>query len=474
MKSPESLYLLPAEMNPKLRRATGLLHLPFFFLLFGTACYISLHDPVYEGLWTKFPDCRYYLYQSTIPLASENFWFPTFSPALIPKPFTIPLLYKIAGSDPDRIIQMQKILHFFSGFLLSSVISIFVRKIALRFILGTAIVIIFCWWNILGWTGLLLSESLSFSFLFIWFSTFLLYCRFNNRTWLFIHMVAAVLLSFTRDSWPVVLILFYTLSSLVFYFFRHPKMSGSLVLFLLSIVMFNVQQVAVQKGERHRIPILNNIAVRILENTDYLDYFTARGMPQSDSLRKELGGINLRDPNNRGYIYHLYFNNKYAPLNRWIVENGRHTYMSFLISHPAYFFMLHEPPASTGLFFKRNLYGYTEVPLGISRVVDDLFPVVSYLALLIFTVVLVIINLVKKNIIHLQYIVFYMMLVANAVFIYNADSVEVERHLFFNSVFVEILGVITICFIFDNLECLKPRALKSIFKRGAGALHSGN
>ena len=462
-------------MNSKLRGAANLLHLPFIFLLFGTACYISLHDPVYTDSWKRFPDCHYYLYQSTIPLASENFWFPTFSPALIPKPFTIPLIYKLAGSDPDRIIAMQKVLHFFSGFLLCSVISIFIRKTAIRLILGIAMVIIFCWWNILGWTGLLLSESLSFSFLFIWLSTFLLYYRYNNQIYIFIHMVAAVLLSFTRDSWPVVLIAFYTLSSLVFYFFRHPKMTGSLILFLFSILMFNVQQVAVQKGERHRIPILNNIVVRILENKDYLAYFTARGMPQSDSLLKELNGINLRDPHNKGYIYNLYFNSRYAPLSRWIVEKGRHTYMSFLISHPSYFFMLHEPAVSTDLFFQRNLYGYTEVPVGLSTYMEDLFPVVSYLALLIFIVVLAIINLVKNNIVHIVFIIFCVTLVVNAVFIYNADSVEVERHLFFNSIFVEILGVTAICFIFDNIGCLQPSRLRTIFKRSvAGLPHSSN
>lgn len=451
-------------MNLKIKNAAQNLYVPFFFALFFSACCVSLNDPTHDKIWEGFPDSKSYLYQSKLDIGTEEFWFPGFSYNLVPRPFTVPLLYKLAGSEPQQIIILQKTFHFFSGFILCCALSLFIRKKYLKYLLGPAILLIFCWWNILGWTQQLLSESLSFSFLFIWISSFLFYIRYNRFSYLLVHILITILFSFTRDSWPVVLIVFYSMISLVFYLFHNRKMNHTLMLFLLSIIIFNVQQNSVQKGERHRIPILNNIVVRILGNEKYLEYFTESGMPLSDSLKMELAGIDLRNSDNNVQIYELYYNEKYASLNRWIVEKGRSTYLSFLLMHPSYFFMINEPVNNFQLFYQSNLYHYTGQPLGISNYVNLLFPVFSYIGLLFLTALLVFINLVKKNIVHIVFIILYLTLIVNAVFIYNADSLEVGRHLFFNSVFVEILGVIALAFILDSIEYLHPLKIKNYFR----------
>jgi hypothetical protein len=421
---------------------------------------VSIQDPVHKDIWRSFPDASNYVFQSKMDISTVEFWFPSFQLYLTPRPFSVPLLYKLAGSEPQQIICLQKVIHFLAGFLLSVSVGMFMRHKVLKFLVPLALCIIFCWWNILGWTQQLLSESLSFSFLFIWVSSLLIYTKFNRPGFLIFHIAITIIFSFTRDSWPAVLIVFYIMLSFVFYFYHNLKMNVSLLLFLMSVIIFNVQQNSVQKGERHRIPIFNNIAIRILNHPDYLEYFTNRGMPMAEELKADLLGVDLRENTNRGHLYDLYYSEKYKILHKWIVDNGRSVYLGFLMTHPSYLLMVREPQSNLKLFYERNLYSYTGTPLGISTVVDPLFPVISYVALFIFIILLSIINYQKKNVAHILFIVLYFTLVLNAILIYNADSLEINRHLFFNSIFVEVIGVVVLTFIFDNLRYLLPLKLR--------------
>lgn len=424
----------------------------FVFLLFTSVSLVSIHDAYYYDQWKLFPDSYDYLAQSKMDFFSFNFWFSAKTKDFYPRPFTVPLIYKMIGGDVPMIIIWQKIIHFLSAALLCISVSLFIKKQFLKYLLSVFICVVFCWWNILGWAQLILSESLSFSFTCIWIASLLFWIKSNTRLTFSIHILCVLLFLFTRDSWSYMLIFFYVSGCITAYLFSKNLLKPMLVLLLTCCLAFIVQQKAIERGERQKIPVINNLVVRIIKDSSYLHYFIAEGMPMGKELREEYHAIDFTIDQNRALIYELYTSKKYEPLFHWVVENGKSTYLKFMLTHPSYPLMLNEPSAKMKSFFVRNLYQYTRSPIGISHSIDSVFPVFSYLALFMFVVLLALINLRLKNLIYIIFTVLYVAFLANALIIYNADSLETDRHLFNDSVLVEIFGAVFFCFLLDSLS----------------------
>ncbi len=424
----------------------------FVLLLFISVSIVSVNDAYYYDRWKLFSDSYDYLTQAKMDFFSFNFWFPAKTKDFYPRPFTVPLIYKMIGGDVSLIVIWQKIIHFLSATLLCISVSLFIKRQFLKYLLAVFICIVFCWWNILGWAQLILSESLSFSFTWIWVSSLLFWIKFNTRLTFSIHILSVLVFLFTRDSWSYVLILFYVLGIITAYLFLKNLLKPMLVLLLTCCLAFIIQQKAIERGERQKMPVINNLVVRIIKDSSYLHYFVSEGMPMGEELREEYHAIDFTIDENRTLIYELYTSKKYEPLFDWVVKNGKNTYLKFMLMHPSYPLMLNEPSAKMKSFFVRNLYQYTRVPIGISQYVDSVFPVFSYLALFIFVVLLALINIKLKNLIYILFTVLYIAFIANALIIYNADSLETDRHLFNDSVLVEIFGAVFFCFILDSLS----------------------
>src|SRR5213075_1630738 len=92
------------------------LHLALFV---GTLFLVLLPQPP-SPLWEGYADPFDYLHQSRMPLMSKSFWMPEKTEGFYPRPFTVPLFYKLAGSDPETIIVLQKFVHVLSIFLLAA------------------------------------------------------------------------------------------------------------------------------------------------------------------------------------------------------------------------------------------------------------------------------------------------------------------------------------------------------------------
>lgn len=424
----------------------------FVLLLFISVSIVSVNDAYYYDRWKLFSDSYDYLTQAKMDFFSFNFWFPAKTKDFYPRPFTVPLIYKMIGGDVSLIVIWQKIIHFLSATLLCISVSLFIKRQFLKYLLAVFICIVFCWWNILGWAQLILSESLSFSFTWIWVSSLLFWIKFNTRLTFSIHILSVLVFLFTRDSWSYVLILFYVLGIITAYLFSKNLLKPMLVLLLTCCLAFIIQQKAIERGERQKMPVINNLVVRIIKDSSYLHYFVSEGMPMGEELRREYHAIDFTIDENRTLIYELYTSKKYEPLFDWVVKNGKNTYLKFMLMHPSYPLMLNEPSAKMKSFFVRNLYQYTRGPIGISQYVDSVFPVFSYLALFIFVVLLALINIKLKNLIYILFTVLYIAFIANALIIYNADSLETDRHLFNDSVLVEIFGAVFFCFILDSLS----------------------
>ncbi len=138
----------------------------YSLILFGFIffTYVILDIPAIDPIWNLFADPQDYLRQSKYSLFSKEFYIPEPAQWFTPRPFTVPLFYKLAGSEPEQMLYLQKIFYCLSvGVFVVSVLR-YVTHYFLQLLVSLALFFFFTWWNIVGWSNNILSESISFSF----------------------------------------------------------------------------------------------------------------------------------------------------------------------------------------------------------------------------------------------------------------------------------------------------------------------
>jgi hypothetical protein len=416
-------------------------------ILFISTLFLSLMVKFTPPIWMGYADPYDYLHQSSVSLLSKDFYFPQKNDNFYPRPFTVPLCYKIANSDPDTIIQLQKFLHSLSTFFLCYVILLLLKETYSKIIFIILWYLLMSWWNILGWTHTLLSESLSISFMFFWIASFLLYFSRKRPIYLILHIILTILFSFTRDSWPYILVMFYALFVIIAIRWEKKLLLGSVSFLMLSVSIFIVQQHSAQVGQRYRLPIMNNIVFRILPNEEYVNWFADRGMPCIDSLKEKYSNLD-----NWQKIYPLYDDSTFTEFSDWVVKDGKSVYTRFLITHPSNLLMLNEKPANLKRIFAYNI-GYTGSVTGYSWASQYIFPFFNLLTLLLLNGFLIYQFIKEKRLIWIFPTVLILIFASNAVLLYIADSIEVERHLFITNIFMQFTGILLITFIADSELC---------------------
>jgi len=396
-------------------------------------------------IWQGYSDPYDYMYQSTVSLFNIEFYNPAKSAQYYPRPFTVPLFYKMANGNPTLIIVMQKFIHALSTFFFASVIILYLKNNFSKIIFIFSWYIFMTWWNISGWDNTILSESLSLSLMFMWFGTFLLYVKIKKTSTFIFHICITILFSFTRDSWPYILLIFY-LSYFILSFKLEKGMSRKyLTLFTFSLILFFVQQHTAKTGERYRLPVLNNIVYRILPNADYTNWFKKEGLPCLNELQKEYS-------NSANYkaIYPLYLNDStYKDLHHWASEKGNTVYMKFLLTHPSQLFLLDETKENLDRIFAYDLT-YATGEQGLSRFSSYIFPLFNPFALLILIGFYCYLCFKNNSTNWMFPAITTLICVENAFLLYNADALEVERHLFFTNVLMQFIGMLVTIYIFDS------------------------
>lgn len=420
------------------------------FLLFLITLYLNLMIQWDPKRWQGFPDVNDYLHQSTISFFSKDFFFTKPSPDFYPRPFTIPLCYKLAGSNGDTIVQMQKFVHSLSVFVLVYALLLLLKTGISRYILMFFIYFLMSWWNIVGWTTQLLSESLSMSFLFLWIGTFLLYYIRRKPWYLVTHGLVTILFSFTRDSWPYILIVFYVFMILVAWLWEMRVLKGFGIMLLLSLAIFVIQEKSSAIGERTKLPVMNNILMRVAAEPANYNWFVIKGMPMGGVLRQQFSGLNIRDDSYRLRVYGTYSPPEYKPFRDWAAVKGRGLYTRFLITHPSYFFLLKEPGSNLKRILAVNP-NYLIVMNGYCKYAEKCFPFFSPVSLLVLALLLLwVYGRTKKTLLVLP-LVFCVIFLFNVFLLYNADSMEMERHLFITMIMVQLLSIWCVGLLLDSV-----------------------
>jgi hypothetical protein len=415
------------------------------FILFLLVLWLSLAARIDEPLWESYPDAFDYLHQSQISLTTKTFWMPVRSDWFDARAFTVPLFYKLVGSDPEIIIRMQKCVHALSIFFFAGAFIPALRHRLAQYVFLAGWYMVMSWWNILGWVNMLLSESLSASLLFIWLASFLHVARKPTTVRMVLHAILTVLFSFTRDSWPYVVVVFYGLFLVSAVLWEKPLWKLCAGMLGFSAILFVTQQHTAQIGQRYRLPVMNNIVLRVLPHPEYVAWFKQQGMPDADRL-KEKYSVPASDP---AQIYPLYVDKEFSRFSDWAASpQGRSVYLRFLLTHPESLLLLKEE----GPVRKRMLsfnFGYIGGPRGFSARVHKIFPIRPERVLLLFGI-LVVLCLFEKTTTWILPAVLALTFAFNAYLVFVADSMEVERHEFLTMTMIQFLGVMILSLILDT------------------------
>ena len=411
--------------------------------------FIILRTDRIEPLWEFFPDSSDYKIQSEYSIFSLDFFSPKPKINLAPRPFTIPLFYKIASSNPYKMIMLQKIAYCFSVIVLIFSILNYLSHQLLKVLSAYLLLYYFTWWNIVGWSDNILSESLSMSILLLWFSIILVYYKHQSSLILFLLICISILLSFTRDTWPYIILVFAILNTLFFVLLKHNLIKGNLVFLVFSIFLFLIQNYTSSIGERYKLPVFNSIVGRVSQNDEYIKWFEDEGMPLSKNIIKDFRGIDIDDDNNRVKVYSKYKDSLYSQLSLWILKDGKAAYQKFLITHWSYFFLFDQTETQRNRIFCSKLLNYTKEPKGFYLQTDKTFPFFSLLSTALFLIIIFLLLIKTRDKILFFPILLFLLFGINALISYNADALEVERHLFITQIVLELINIISLILIIN-------------------------
>lgn len=426
----------------------------FFYLIILSGVvyffYLILTIPVKGAVGENFPDSIDYRSQSLMTIA-DGFFAPNAVRWFSPRPFTIPLMYWLVDSDPHRMIFFQKLFYCISVLVFVFAFSNFFKNKYIKVIIFGFLFHFFTWWNIVGWSTVILSECFSMAYMVLWFGTVLLYFYYKTNWSIVLLIVVSVLFSFTRDTWPYFILMFFIFNLLFQFFSLQKKWFVSIALVIFSIGLFLVQSYTVKKGERTRLPLFNSIAGRISQSDEYINWFKKEGMPLTDQLVKDFRGYDLNVNPGKGIIYQRYDDGTYDKLYEWINENGKSTYQKFMLSHLSYFFLKDRTPEQIERIFAYNVQNYYNGPEDYFHNGDNFFPVFNIYYTIGIVIICFLLWFRYRKMIYLFPVILGVLTVFIALITFNADTLEIERHMFIVLILEELIGIISSFIIIDYL-----------------------
>lgn len=415
--------------------------------------------------WDFFPDSYDYLEQSKNDFLSLDLYCPERGTRMA-RAFTVPLFYKLTGSDFENFVLFQSVFYCVCVLLFVSSLLTLIKRNYLKIPFILVLYFLFSWWNIVGWTNQTLSEHLSFCFLLLWLAVLLHFLTRRNTFSFILLLVITILHSFTRDTWPYLTVI--TAILLIAFYFKQERKFTLRYLFtylMFSVVVFFIQQKTIDIGERYRLSVYNNVFARVAKNEEYLQWFRKKGLPLTGLLKSEFSHLNVMESNDQGRLYQTYTDSTYKPIFKWVTSKGKSAYMQFLMTHPSYFLLLHETKEERARIFCYNLTGYIgEAPDNFS-LQKDILPVFNPWVVLALCVIIFWLYWKRKET-STAFILPLLMLVlttANVFLSYNAEALEVERHMYYTTILIEIIGWVCVFVIADLvLDKYKERFKKYI------------
>lgn len=411
-------------------------------------------------VWDSFGDPGDYRFQSTKPFFSFDFLSPLPSKLHASRPFTTAFFYKIAESNPYKMIMVQKLTYVFCTIIFSYSFIYFIESFVLKIVSFYLLLFLFSWLNIVGWTNNILSEPTSNSLLFLWFAVLIFYIKQNNWLVTFLFCLVSLFFSFTRDSWPYIILLATIIILGGNLFFNKKDLLKNGVVLFFCFLLFIIQGKTSEIGERHKVPVFNNIVGRVSKSDEYLKWFENHGMPLSSKIKKDFKYENV--DSSRTFIYSKYFDSEYLPLMNWSVKEGKSVYLLFMVTHPSYFFLSDQSSKQINRIFCFNFYQYFINDSKPNDYTQTTFPAWDLHTTIILVLLLFLFSFYFKNALYAIPLLIAFLFLINALILYNADTMEVERHLYITQIIIQLLNIISFSLLINIFINLFKRKLDGI------------
>ena len=298
--------------------ATGLLA---FAMLLLFAFYANLRwtneSPAFEKA-KRTADTPAYLRVSGEAFLSKDFWANA-------RPPIFPLVLKVFDADVVKVASFQAAFSIFSWVMLALALA-YTFKGILRPIAFALILILSLERHIAGWDVVLLTESISISLMALFLTAWLWLLMGWSWGKMILLSLVAFLWAFTRDTngWILLMIAGLILLGVLFWGARKRYLAVALVF----VLIFLLNNLSAETGQRWVFPFQNVLAQRILPDQDALEFFAHCGMPITPELLELSGGF--ANSNDRAF----YTDPALESYRIWMHASGKSCYMRWLISRP--------------------------------------------------------------------------------------------------------------------------------------------
>jgi hypothetical protein len=265
------------------------------------------------------PDTTAYLRVSREPLTDVDFWGST-------RPLGFPLLLKLVDQDIENAAALQLGLSILSWGLLGWMSTRFLRPLWLKPIAFGLILALSLDRHIAGWDFVMLSESLSISFLTL-FTAIGLWLLQGWRIGKVICLcITGLFMAFTRDTNAWLLLMLAGLL-MVATLLRWAE-SRSLILASAFALTFFLSNANADVSSRWFFPLANLIGRRVLPDPHAVAFLSSCGMPVTPALLDQSG--NFANDDERA----LLADPELESFRVWLHDHGKSCYMRWLLSDP--------------------------------------------------------------------------------------------------------------------------------------------
>jgi hypothetical protein len=397
------------------------------------------------------------------------------------RPPTVPFLYSLVnGSENTYNIILLQVIISCASWLFLAVMTVYyltdyLAKIFAFFLIAFIPLNGFMhYWNLV-----MLSESLSFSFLALFLAIFLWYYNKKSISSVILLSITALLLAFTRDTDayrvllmvpPIFLLIIQQIRNSTRRVLRHA------VLFIVFILIFigsnystsNIlcrDCVTSHMNARWFMPTMNNLFQRILPFEDRLKFFSDSGLPVTPEL------MAMKNKWASSNNWQSAFDPKLAPQREWNYFHGRQTYMKYLINNPTYVLssvfeyinpLIYLDGTSNAWFYDMSIPIEARFLsiffLNNDRDLKMLFVLLP--ASLIFILLLYMKRIFKhfREHIRIIFLMLYIMLITVpiGILIFHGDLMDLSRHSFTNIIQLN-LGIVLFYLFMADLLMIKMR-----------------
>ena len=261
---------------------------------------------------------------SYVRISNERLFSSKFLSAA--RPFVFPLLLKLLGGDPEKTVWAQGFFSVLSWSTLALAVASSLHFYLLKFAGFVLILLLSLYRYIIGWDSVLLTESLSLSFMALFIAGWLWLLQGWRWQKAFFVLIIGFFWTFCRDTnaWVVLMIAVFLLVLVVL------RQINRNYLFLSTsfMILFLLSNLSADSGGRWIFPFQNVLGRRILPDAQAVAFFASCGMPVSPELTQLAGEFAS------GLDRAFYNDPALENYRTWLYQSGKSCYIQWLLSDP--------------------------------------------------------------------------------------------------------------------------------------------